>query len=54
MCICMLVLVTFSLILEKKKPNSDQAFKQTGNPKKLSFGGMCYGAAVTVIDGSLS
>lgn len=53
MCICMLVLVTFSLILEKKK-KPDQAFKQSGNPKKLSFGGMCYGAAVTVIDGSLS
>ena len=38
----------------KKKPNSVQAFKQAGNPKKLSFGGMWYGAAVTVIDGLLS
>lgn len=54
MCICMLILVTFLLILEKKKTNTDLAFKQAGNPKKLSFDGMCYDAAVTVIDGSLS
>lgn len=53
--VCWFLLPFFDSWKKKtKKTNSDQAFKQAGNPKKLSFSGMCYGAAVTVIDGSLS